>query len=212
MLPAIFSEGYEQDSVLDARVFFCTTLGPFPDFRRYDSTSTGGQYLADTKVMRRVCVRVFLGQALLVMALVSAQSVPVCAQQNAFAAALSTSTASMSPPPVTFVPVTREVPRPHRFWDNKNRVLFASVAAFSAGDFLVTRANLANGGRELNPVTRLFTGSTPALATNFALETGSVVGISYFFHRSGHHRLERLTSVVDIGASAGAIAYGMAHR
>ena len=100
----------------------------------------------------------------------------------------------------------------HRFWDRQNRILFAAVGGMATADFFVTRANLANGGKELNPVTRVFAGSTPALATNFALETGGVIGLSYVFHKTGHHRLERATSFVNIGASAGAVAYGISHR
>lgn len=105
-----------------------------------------------------------------------------------------------------------EAPQQHRFWDKENRALFSTVAAFSAADFAVTRANLANGGRELNPVTRLFSGSTAGLAANFAGETVGVVGLSYFFHRTGHHKLERITPLTNIATSAFAVAYGLSHR
>jgi hypothetical protein len=142
--------------------------------------------------------------------LVLAQSGSVFAQENVFAAALKTE--AMPAVPAPFVNVQPEIPRPHRFWDNQNRVLFATVAAFGTADFFVTRANLANGGKELNPLTRVLSGSTPALAANFVLETGGVIGVSYLFHRSGHHKLERMTSFVNIGGSAGAVAYGLAHR
>jgi hypothetical protein len=67
-------------------------------------------------------------------------------------------------------------------------------------------------GRELNPVTRVFSGSTPGLATNLTLETSSTIGISYMLHKTGHHKLERITSFVNIGTSAGAVAYGLTHR
>lgn len=100
----------------------------------------------------------------------------------------------------------------HRFWDGENRFLFAANAGAAAADFYVTHANLASGGRELNSLTRVMSGSTPALATNFALETGGVIAISYLFHRTGHHRLERITSVVNLGASAGAVSFDLMHR
>lgn len=100
----------------------------------------------------------------------------------------------------------------HPFWDRENRVLFTAVGALAAADFCTTRANLASGGRELNPVTLVFSGSTPGLATNFALETASTIGISYMLHKTGHHRLERITSFVNIGTSAGAVAYGLPDR
>jgi hypothetical protein len=100
----------------------------------------------------------------------------------------------------------------HRFWDKQNRALFFAAAASNAADFGVTRANLQSGGQELNPIVRIFGRSTPALAMNFAGETAGTVAVSYFFHRSGHHRLERAVSLVNIGASIGAVTYGLTHR
>ncbi|HUC28755.1 MAG TPA: hypothetical protein VMR80_04190 [Candidatus Acidoferrum sp.] len=100
----------------------------------------------------------------------------------------------------------------HRFWDKRNVALFAASAALSGADFTVTRANLQNGGRELNPIVRIFGRSTAGLAANFVGETAGGIGLSYFFHKTGHHKLERMVSFVNIGASAGAVGYGLAHR
>src|SRR5271166_5819073 len=100
----------------------------------------------------------------------------------------------------------------HRFWDRENSFLFAASAAFSAADFVVTRDNLRGGGQELNPVTRVLSGSTAGLAVNFAGETAGVIGLSYFFHKTGHHKMERAVSLVNIGSSAGAVTYGLMHR
>jgi hypothetical protein len=112
-----------------------------------------------------------------------------------------------------FQPVTLpEAPSQHRFWDRENSLLFATSAAFSAADFVVTRDNLRSGGQELNPVTRVFSGSTTGLAVNFAGETVGVVGLSYIFHKTGHHKLERAVSMLNIGASAGAVTFDLAHR
>ena len=105
-----------------------------------------------------------------------------------------------------------DAPSQHRFWDNQNRTLFATVAALSAADFSITRGILKNGGKELNPVTRLFSGSTAGLAANFAGETAGIIGLSYFFHKTGHHQLERLTPMFNIGASAFAVMYDLNHR
>src|SRR5436305_4389510 len=105
-----------------------------------------------------------------------------------------------------------EAPSQHRFLDGKNRFLFSTVAMFSGADFAVTHMNLANGGRELNPMVRPFTGSTGALAVNFAGQTAGVVAVSYFLHKSGHHRLERMVPVANIASSAFAVAYGLSHR
>ena len=100
----------------------------------------------------------------------------------------------------------------HKFWDKQNKLLFITAAGLNGADFAVTRSNLQNGGHELNPIVRVFGRSTPALAVNFAGETAGVIGLSYFFHKTGHHKLERLVSVVNIGSSAGAVSYGLAHR
>jgi hypothetical protein len=103
-------------------------------------------------------------------------------------------------------------PVKHGFWDRENTFLFATSAALNAADFVVTRDNLRGGGRELNPVTSLFSGSTAGLAVNFAGETAGVVGLSYAFHKMGHHKLERLVSMVNIGSSAAAVSFDLAHR
>jgi hypothetical protein len=126
------------------------------------------------------------------------------------------SLASTSPAPVAAASVAvnslPEAPSHRRFWDNENRALFVTVGALSAADFTATRANLQNGGRELNPVTRIFSGSTAGLAVNFVGETAGVIGLSYYFHKTGHHKLERLAPMFNIGASAFAVAYDRIHR
>ena len=113
-------------------------------------------------------------------------------------------------PPVSIAPPA--TPTPHRFWDKENRALFAANALLSSADFAVTRSNLQTGGTELNPVARVFGRSTAGLAVNFAGQTVSIVAISYMFHRFGHHKLERLTSIVNLGASGGAVTYDLSHR
>ena len=100
----------------------------------------------------------------------------------------------------------------HRFWDKPNCTLLFAAAALNGADFAVTRANLQSGGQELNPVVRMFGRSTPGLAMNFIGETAGVVSLSYFFHKTGHHKLERAVSMVNIGSSAGAVTYGLSHR
>ena len=100
----------------------------------------------------------------------------------------------------------------HKFWDRKNSFLFATTAALSTADFFATRNNLQNGGRELNPVSRVFAGSTAGLAVNFAGETVGVIGVSYLFHRSGHHKLERAVTILNIGASATAVSFDLLHH
>jgi len=117
--------------------------------------------------------------------------------------------ASASPVIASALP---EAPSYHKFWDNENRVLFAAVAALSTADFAITRSILQNGGKELDPVTRLFSGSTAGLAVNFAGETAGIIGISYYLHRTGHHKLERLTPMLNIAGSSFAVVYDLNHR
>jgi len=117
-----------------------------------------------------------------------------------------------APMPIVAISPSTEKRAEHAFWDRENRILFAATGAAATADFFVTHANLAHGGRELNPMTRVFAGSTPALASNFALQTAGVIGVSYMFHKTGHHKLERMTALVNIGASSGAVAYGLTHR
>ncbi len=118
-------------------------------------------------------------------------------------------------PVIEVTPATPEVKRAaesHRFWDRENAILFAAAGGMATADFFMTRANLQSGGRELNPITRVFAGSTPTLALNFGLETSGVMGMSYILHKTGHHKLERMVSLVNIGSSAGAVAFDVTHR
>lgn len=149
-----------------------------------------------------------ISRALLVglIALSGVLAVPLFAQgpaPNAGSAAVE---------PVSSPATPRNLDLEHKFWDRENYALFAASAALSGVDFAVTRANLESGGKELNPVVRIFGRSDAGLAANFAGETAGIIGVSYFCHKTGHHRLERAVSLVNIGASAGAVSYGLAHQ
>jgi hypothetical protein len=100
----------------------------------------------------------------------------------------------------------------HKFWDKQNKFLFIAAAAGNTADFAVTRANLQSGGRELNPMVRPFGRSSAGLALNFAGETVGVISLSYFFHKTGHHKMERAVSIVNIASSTAAVSYGLMHR
>ena len=133
--------------------------------------------------------------------------------QALFAAASLPSAPLPAAEPMAAVVVTQPVASSeHKFFDRQNRVLFIAAAAFIGADFAVTRANLQSGGQELNPIVRVFGTSTAGLAVNFVGETAGVIGLSYFFHKTGHHKLERAVCLVNIGSSAGAVGFGLAHR
>jgi hypothetical protein len=93
----------------------------------------------------------------------------------------------------------------HRFWDKENAWLFAGVGASRTLDFFST-LNLRRRGRQEILITNDVVDDHPAFAAVEAAGTGLSIGASYLFHRSGHHSLERWTSLVHIGlTTTGAI-------
>jgi len=90
----------------------------------------------------------------------------------------------------------------HRFWDRKNRWLFAGVAVARALDYHST-GNMRRRGREEILLTNEVVDNKPAFAAVEAAGALASVGVSYLFHRTGHHRLERWTSYVHIGIGLG---------
>jgi hypothetical protein len=144
-----------------------------------------------------------------------------CASPALRAQTLLTSLMPVPDAPTPFVEASAPVPglitpstagEGHKFWGKQNCALFVAASVLNGADFAVTRANLQSGGQELNPVVRVFGRSTAGLAVNFVGETVGVIGLSYFFHKTGHHKLERAVSLVNIGSSAGAVSYGLTHR
>ena len=86
----------------------------------------------------------------------------------------------------------------HRFWDRENVVLFSGVAVFRGLDFASTRNMLARGREEVllpDDVVK----NTAGFASLEAAAVMTSVGISYIFHRTGHHKLERWVSIGHIG-------------
>jgi hypothetical protein len=152
-----------------------------------------------------------------VLALCAALGSPMFAQAVPNQALLAQGPAVEAPTPLVEA-LTPAAARPasmgdqHKFWDKQNRALFVAAAALNGADFAVTRDNLQRGGQELNPVVRVFGRSTAGLAVNFIGETAGVVSISYVLHKTGHHKLERMVSMVNIGSSAAAVSYGLTHR
>jgi hypothetical protein len=146
------------------------------------------------------------------MALLLSFAMPMFAQKPISDGNLIAFTPAAVQPAIAVTPFLPEAPTPHKFWDRENSLLFATTAALCAADFSVTRMNLANGGRELNPLVRPFTSNSATLATNFVAQTAGVVAISYLFHKTGHHRLERMAPVANVAASAFAVGYGLSHR
>jgi len=93
----------------------------------------------------------------------------------------------------------------HRFWDGTNRWLFAGTGAARTLDYFST-LNMRRRGREEILLTNDAVDNHAAFATIEAAGTGVSVGAAYLFHRTGHHKLERWTSIVHISvATTGAV-------
>jgi hypothetical protein len=95
--------------------------------------------------------------------------------------------------------------REHRFWDKENDWLFAGVGASRTFDYFST-LNLRRRGDQEILVTNDLVDNHAAFAVVEAVGTGVSIGASYLFHRYGHHKLERWTSIVHFGlATSGAV-------
>jgi hypothetical protein len=93
----------------------------------------------------------------------------------------------------------------HRFWDRENDWLFAGVGASRTLDYFST-LNMRRRGRQEILLTNDAVDNHAAFAAIEASATGVSVGAGYLFHRYGHHKLERWTSIVHIGlATTGAV-------
>ena len=91
----------------------------------------------------------------------------------------------------------------HRFWDKTNDWLFAGVGASRTLDYFST-LNMRRRGRQEILLNDDVVDNHAAFAAIEAAGTGVSIGTSYFFHRWGHHKLERWVSIVHIGlATAG---------
>ncbi len=90
----------------------------------------------------------------------------------------------------------------HRFWDRDNDWLFAGVGAGRALDYAST-LNLRRRGINEAFLTNSIVDNHPLFGGIEIAATAASVGVSYIFHRTGHHRLERWTSAVHIGVATG---------
>jgi len=90
----------------------------------------------------------------------------------------------------------------HRFWDRENEWLFAGVGAGRALDYAST-LNLRRRGINEAFLTNSIVDNHPLFGGIEIAATAASVGVSYIFHRTGHHRLERWTSAVHIGVATG---------
>jgi len=92
-------------------------------------------------------------------------------------------------------------PIEHHFWDKENDLLFVGVAATRTLDYFST-LNMRRRGRQAIFLTNDAVDNHAGFAFIEVGATGVSIGASYLFHRYGHHKLERWTSIVHIGLAA----------
>jgi hypothetical protein len=104
---------------------------------------------------------------------------------------------------VTFCGAQELPDAPHKFLDRQNVILFSMNAGLIAADAFTTDGivNDHRNGQEFNPIARPFVEHTSsAKATIFWASTYvGTIGLSYLFHRTEHHRLERFTQYLLLG-------------
>jgi hypothetical protein len=88
----------------------------------------------------------------------------------------------------------------HRFWDQENAWLFTGIGAARTLDYFST-LNLRRRGLQEILITNDAVDNHAAFAAIEAAGTGASIGVSFLFHRYGHHKLERWTSIVHIGVA-----------
>ena len=94
---------------------------------------------------------------------------------------------------------------PHPFWDRTNILLFSGVGVFRGLDYASTRNFQARGREEVLIPDDVVNNSAGFAALEVA-GTATSVGLSYWMHRIGHHKIERWISIVHIGVTGFGVA------
>lgn len=104
--------------------------------------------------------------------------------------------------PSTPAPVIapRETAPSHRFWDRQNVMLFSGVALFRGLDYASSR-NMQSRGREEILLPDDVVNNSAGFAALEAAGAATSVGLSYWMHRAGHHKLERWVSIVHLSVA-----------
>jgi hypothetical protein len=108
--------------------------------------------------------------------------------------------------PVPSVRPAAEPPLPpHAFWDRTNILLFSGVGVLRGLDYASTR-NFQARGREEVLIPDDVVNSSAGFAALEIAGTATSVGLSYWMHRIGHHKIERWISIVHIGVTGFGVA------
>ena len=87
----------------------------------------------------------------------------------------------------------------HNFFDRENLAIFTALAA-SRGMDMVSTWQFRRHGLHEGQLSDAFVDNKPLFTSySFSLVAGQVA-TSYFFHRMGWHKLERITAIVHTGA------------
>ena len=95
----------------------------------------------------------------------------------------------------------KSAPPTHAFWDRTNILLFSGVAVFRGLDYASTRNFQARGRTEILLAQDVVNNSVTFAGVE-AAGAATSVGISYLFHRTGHHKMERWLSIAHISVTA----------
>ena len=93
-------------------------------------------------------------------------------------------------------------PQTHKFWDTENICLFSGVGAARMLDYASTRHFRDQGDHEVL-LTNGIVDNRPLFVGIELAGTAASIGVSYLFHRTGHHTLERWVSIGHIGVGVG---------
>jgi hypothetical protein len=105
---------------------------------------------------------------------------------------------SSQTPIVAPAPSANRPPAEHRFFDRTNVELFAGVAAVRALDYASTRHFRARGVNE-ELLSNAIVDNKPLFAGIEVAGAAASMAVSYWLHRTGHHKIERWVSIVHIG-------------
>ena len=90
----------------------------------------------------------------------------------------------------------------HKFWDQENIALFAGVGGVRMLDYASTR-HLRDQGNNEWLLSNSIVDNRPLFVGIELAGTAASIGVSYLFHRTGHHSLERWVSIAHIGVGVG---------
>jgi len=124
--------------------------------------------------------------------------------QEGIASTISTlPAANTTPVPVAQPPTISS--EPHGFWDRTHLTLSSGASLARAADYASTRSMQARGREEVLLPDDVVNNSAGFAALESA-GTAASVGLSYWMHRTGHHKLERWISIVHIGVTGFGVA------